>query len=219
MSGKFIKNKKYYSGIVHEWNIPTGTTCPFALECKVSVDRYTGKFDIKRGQYKCYAASSERFPAVREHRWNNFELVKKNIEPTIPKDCTAIRIHMSGDFFNQDYFDMWLRIAEKHWWIEMWSYTKSLRYWINRLNDIPPNLILTASRGGREDFLIDEYQLKNVIVCDSIKSVPPDRPVDNNDDFARVPKINFALLDNNKNNKKNTDVELHNQNFQRGIKE
>ena len=39
---KFIRNKKYYTGIVYEWNLPTGVTCPFAKECKVSVDRVTG---------------------------------------------------------------------------------------------------------------------------------------------------------------------------------
>lgn len=218
MVGKFIKNKNYYTGIVYEWNLPTGTTCPFAKECKVIVDRHTGKFNIKRGEYKCYAASAERFPAVREHRWSNFEMVLAGIEPTIPKDCKAIRIHSSGDFFNQKYFDMWLTIADKYWWIEMWAYTKSLSYWVNRINDIPKNLILTASYGGSQDQLIEEHNLKNVIVYPSIDKVPADRPIDNNDDYARIENINFALLDNIKNNKKDTDVKLHNTNYQRGIK-
>ena len=71
--GKLTKNTKYYRGIVYEFNLPTGTTCPFAMECKVSVDRYTGKFDIARGQFKCYASSAERFPVVRKLRWDNFE--------------------------------------------------------------------------------------------------------------------------------------------------
>lgn len=202
MEGKFVKNKKYYRGVVYEWNLPTGTTCPFALECKVTVDRYTGKFDIKRGQYKCYAASAERFPAVRNHRWNNFELSKQGVKPTIPKDCKAIRIHSSGDFFNQAYFDMWLEIARENPNIEMWAYTKSVRYWVNRLNDIPSNLILTASYGGREDYLIDQHNLKNVKVYPDLSSVPSDRPIDNNDDWARVPDVNFALLDNLKIPKK-----------------
>ena len=73
---KFIKNKKYYTGMVYEWNLPTGTTCPFAKECKVIVDRTTGKFNIKHGSYRCYAANAERFPGVREHRWKNYEFVK-----------------------------------------------------------------------------------------------------------------------------------------------
>ena len=200
--GKFVKNKTYYSGIVFEWNLPTGSTCPFALECKVTVDRISGKFDIKKGQYKCYAASPERFPAVRNHRWNNFELVKSGGIPEIPKECKSIRIHAAGDFFNQKYFDLWIQIAKNNPGIEIWAYTKSIQYWINRLNEIPDNFVLTASYGGKQDELIEKYNLKNVKVYESEIDVPRDRPIDNNDDWARKPKINFALLDNHKNKRK-----------------
>jgi hypothetical protein len=202
MAHKFIKNKTYYTGIVYEWNLPTGTTCPFAMECKVTVDRLTGKFDVSRGAYRCYAASSERFPAVREHRWQNFEHVKSGNLPILPNDCKAIRIHAAGDFFNQDYFDMWLQIAKQNPKVEMWAYTKSLKYWVNRLNQIPSNLILTASYGGRNDILIEQHDLKNVMVYENQSLVPKERPIDTNDDWARKPNINFALLDNMKVSKK-----------------
>jgi len=193
---KFVKNTRYYSGIVYEWNLPTGTTCPFALECKVTVDRTTGKFDVHRGAYKCYAASPERFPGVREHRWRNFEYVKNGGVISIPKNCNSIRIHAAGDFFNQKYFDSWIELANQNPNIEMWAYTKSLKYWVKRIEDIPENLVLTASYGGRDDHLILEYNLKNVVVYKDFKDVPSDRPVDTNDDWARKPKINFALIDN-----------------------
>ena len=199
---KFIKNKKYYRGEVYEWNLPTGTTCPFALECKVSVDRYTGKFDVYKGAYRCYASSPERFPAVREHRWKNFDFVKSGGIPEIPKDCKAIRIHASGDFFNQAYFDMWLELARQNPDIEMWAYTKSLNYWIARLDSIPDNLVLTASMGGRLDHAIKDYDLKHVIVFKSISDVPEGLPIDFNDDCARRPKINFALIDNHSKEKR-----------------
>jgi hypothetical protein len=202
MNGKFVKNTKYYRDVVYEWNLPTGSTCPFALECKVTVDRLTGKFDIKKGQYRCYAASPERFPAVREHRWKNFELVKSGVKPTIPLDCKSIRIHAAGDFYNQEYFDMWLEIANENPEVEIWAYTKSLSYWVKRINEIPKNLILTASYGGRQDDLIEKHGLKNVIVYPNADSVPKDRPIDNNDDWARKPNVNFALLDNMKVSKK-----------------
>jgi hypothetical protein len=193
---KFIRNTKYYTGEVYEFNLPTGTTCPFAKECKVTVDRITGKFDISRGAYRCYAAGPERFPGVREHRWRNFDEVKGGAIPIPPKRANAIRIHASGDFFNQAYFDAWLWVATLHPTIEMWAYTKSLRYWVNRLTDIPSNLVLTASYGGREDHLIEEHGLKNVMVYSRAVDVPPDRPIDTNDDWARKPNVNFALLDN-----------------------
>jgi hypothetical protein len=193
---KFIKNTKYYSGIVYEWNLPTGSTCPFAMECKVTVDRVTGKFDIHRGQYKCYAAGPERFPGVREHRWKNFEHTKNGNKPILPKDCKAVRIHASGDFYNQEYFNMWVEIAKENPDVEFWAYTKSLNYWVKKINDIPKNLTLTASRGGRIDYLIDEYNLKNVTIYKSQFEVPQNIPIDTNDDYARKPLINFGLIDN-----------------------
>ena len=199
--GKFVRKNGYYTGIVYEFNLPTGTTCPFALECKVTVDRDTGKFDVYDGAYRCYAASAERFPGVRKHRWNNFLYAKGGGIPQVPNKCSAVRIHSSGDFFNQAYFDTWLGVARANPQVEFWAYTKSLGYWVKRLGEIPGNLILTASYGGAQDDLIERHNLKNVIVYETLADVPPDREVDYNDDLARVPG-NFALLDNMKNSKK-----------------
>jgi hypothetical protein len=201
---KFIRNKKYYTGIVYEWNLPTGVTCPFAKECKVSVDRVTGKFDIKDGYFRCYAASAERFPAVREHRWKNFEYVKEGNVPVLPKGCENVRIHASGDFFNQKYFDMWIGLAKDHPEVNFWAFTKSINFWIERIDVIPDNLILTASYGGRHDDLIEKHGLKSARVYTNIADVPEGMPIDTNDDYARMPNINFALLDNMKYSKKAT---------------
>ena len=199
---KFIKNKKYYTGDVYEWNLPTGTTCPFALECKVSVDRTTGKFSLHKGAYKCYAASPERFPAVREHRWRNFEHVRGGQKPVLPKDARHVRVHSAGDFFNQDYFDLWVEMAIENPNVKFWAFTKSVQYWVNRLNVIPPNFTLTASYGGSQDKLIEAHNLKHCKVYKRPEDVPFGMPVDRNDDCARTPQINFALLDNKFNSKK-----------------
>lgn len=192
----YVLNKKYYTGNVYEWNLPTGSTCPFADQCKVTVDRATGKFNTKKGEYRCYAANPERFPGVREHRWKNFETSLHESIPEPPAKCKAIRIHAAGDFYNQEYFDKWIHFAQRHKHIEIWAYTKSVNYWINRITEIPENLTLTASYGGRLDELIEIHQLKNVKIYPSLLLVPPDRPVDTNDDYARIKGVNFALIDN-----------------------
>jgi histidyl-tRNA synthetase len=192
---KFVKNTKYYTGTVYEWNLPTGHTCPFALECLVKVDRQTGKFENKSNAYRCYAASPERFPAVRNHRWTNYEYVLAGNKPELPKGCTAVRIHAAGDFFNQAYFDMWVEIAKENPDVEFWAYTKSLKYWVNRINEIPANLVLTASAGGRNDELIDQYKLKHVQVVKD-ETLAPAQLVDTNDNLARIPELNFYLIDN-----------------------
>lgn len=200
---KFVKKTNYYSGVVYEWNLPTGHSCPFAKECLVKVDKKTGKFENKSGDYFCYASRSERFPAVRDHRWKNYEYVLNGGVPKIPKESNAIRIHASGDFFNQKYFDMWLKICVENPDVEFWAYTKSLKYWVVRLNEIPKNLILTASYGGRNDELIKKHNLKHSIVVEN-KDLAIGLPIDYNDDIARTPNVNFYLLDNTKNKKQKT---------------
>lgn len=192
---KFLKKTKYYTGVVYEWNLPSGFTCPFARECLVKVDRHTGKFDNRSNSYKCYSAMQERFPAVRNHRWLNFDYVKGGGIPELPNKAKAVRIHMSGDFYSQHYFDMWLKICGDNPSVEFWAYTKSISYWVNRLESIPDNLTLTASRGGKYDGMIGEFGLKNVeVIKDSLQA--RGRPIDTNDDQARLPYVNFCLLDN-----------------------
>lgn len=193
--GKFIKNDKYYRGVVYEWNLPTGWSCPFAKECLVKVDRVTGKFDNKSDAYKCYAAAPERFPAVREHRWANFDYTRNGGVPVIPRGVKAVRIHAAGDFYSQEYFDMWLSVAYAYPNIEFWAYTKSLNYWVKRIKMIPRNLTLTASYGGKHDHLIEEYGLKHTIVVKSMEEAVG-MPIDTNDDWARRKNVNFYLIDN-----------------------
>lgn len=196
-TGKFTRNTKYYSGTVYEWNLPTGWTCPYALGCLVKVDRETGKFTNKSNQYKCYAASAERFPSARNARWQNFEYVKNGGVPKLPKQAAAVRIHAAGDFYNQTYFDMWVRIATENPNIEFWAYTKSVQFWVNSLGTIPNNLELTASYGGKQDTLIVEHDLKHVKVYRDATTVPIGLPIDINDDCARDKNIKqFALIDN-----------------------
>tara|TARA_R110000744_G_scaffold363547_1_gene471880 strand:- start:309 stop:899 length:591 start_codon:yes stop_codon:yes gene_type:complete len=192
---KFLKKTKYYEGVVFEWNLPSGFSCPFADECLVKVDRESGKFDNKSKAYRCYSAMQERFPNVREHRWKNFDFLRSGGVPEIPKNAKAVRIHMSGDFYSQSYFDMWLKICEENKNIEFWAYTKSVKYWVKRINEIPSNLVLTASLGGKSDCLIQEYNLKNVEIIKK-KEQARGRPIDTCDDQARTPNINFCLLDN-----------------------
>lgn len=192
---KFQRKTKYYKGTVYEWNLPSGFTCPFALECLVKVDRQTGKFQDKSTAYKCYSAIAERFPSCRESRWKNFDFLREGGVPVLPNKAKAVRIHASGDFYSQQYFDLWLEVCRMNPNVEFWAYTKSLKYWVNRLHAIPSNLTLTASRGGRHDHLIEEHGLKNVEVIKHA-SEANGRPIDVCDDQARIPNVNFCLIDN-----------------------
>lgn len=196
----FVLKKTYYSSPTYEWNLPAGWTCPGARTCLVKASKETGKMRNESTEYRCYAAMAERFPGVRGHRWANFEMAKRGELPELPKTAKRVRIHASGDFFNQRYFDRWMEYARQYPEVEFWAYTKSLVYWVKRLHDIPDNLVLTASYGGKQDHLIEEHGLKNVIVIKRPEGYTSAtrlaRPVDTNDDLARLPRVNFYLLDN-----------------------
>jgi hypothetical protein len=200
---KFQLKKTFYPFPVYEFNLPAGHSCPFARDCKIKVDRVTGKFDVIGKGYRCYAAPSERFPGVRESRWKNFEEVIKTHKIELPKDATHVRIHGSGDFFSQWYFDLWLQVARDNPKVKFWAFTKSIRFWIERLNEIPPNLTLQASYGSYDDDLIEKYHLKHAkVFTDRDEAIASGLPIDYDDTLAMSGNQSFALLDNNKYSKK-----------------
>lgn len=187
---------------VYEFNLPAGHSCPFAKDCKVMVDRQTGKFNIIGKKYRCYASSAERFPGVRKSRWCNFEAMLNNEPIEIPKKAKYIRIHSSGDFFSQEYFDKWLDVCRANPDVRFWAFTKSIGFWVRRLDQIPSNLVLQASKGGKQDHLIEKYNLKYAEVFSDIKDVPKGMPIDTDDKYAMSGNQSFALLDNFKYSKK-----------------
>jgi hypothetical protein len=199
---KFQLKKTYYPFPVYEFNLPSGWTCPFAVACLVKVDPYDGKMEMLGTQFRCYASASERFPSVRDARWQNFHDIKNGVSIRLPEGCTHIRIHGSGDFFSQAYFDQWLEVCHQNPNVLFWAFTKSLPFWLNRLGKIPSNLILTASKGGMYDDLIPQYGLRYAQVFASPKDVPAWMEVDRDDCLAMKNGDSFALLDNFKNKKK-----------------
>lgn len=204
---KFTWSKSgYYDRPVCEFNLPAGHTCPFADACLTRADRATGRLDKSlTPKFKCYAAVSERFPTVRDVRWNNFEALRtmqlsemvQRLSIALPRDAYLVRIHGGGDFFNQTYFDAWLQVVYDHPLRRFWTYTKSLRYWVNRIDSIPRNLVINASYGGKEDRLIEEYGLKYAKVFDTMQEIEESGlQLDIGDRLAMVHGSSFALLNN-----------------------
>ncbi len=153
----------------------SGHSCPFALDCMAKVNLKTFKIiDGKEALFRCFSATAEAaFPSVRKQREHNFdelracstvdeivELLTMSIRPSY----APFRIHVGGEFFNQMYFDAWIEYAKRNPQRIFYAYTKSLPYWVARIDSIPANLSLTASRGGRMDHLIDEHGLKEARV-------------------------------------------------------
>ena len=186
------------------WSATWSST--FADACKTKADRDTGKLVVKPVKsddtYVCYAARAERFPGVRDSRWRNFEAVREalangDVPFSIPKRATHVRIHGSGDFFNEAYFRAWCDTARANPDVTFWAFTKSIGYWADNLDYVPANLSLTASVGSSQDALAAELGLKTATVYHRFSDVPDDVAIDTDDFEAQVAGApSFALLEN-----------------------
>ena len=126
------------------WNLPAVKTCPNRTpHC----------------EKLCYARKAEKlYPTCLPSRMANLEEAKKddfamNMALTImikykgmKAEKLVVRIHESGDFYNQKYADAWLNVAhffEDNKDITFIAYTKSFSYFDGK--KLPENLSLRAS--------------------------------------------------------------------------
>jgi len=202
---KFNKGNAKLGKDIYTFSLPAGYSCPGARECLSRAGRESGKIqDGLETKFRCFAASDEaRLPSVRKQRWDNFELLKHKstsqivelIEASLPKKAGIIRIHVSGDFFNQQYFDAWVEVARNNPNRTFYAYTKSLHLWLARKDEIPDNFALNASRGGIHDWLIDTYRFKSAeVVFSEQQAADKDLEIDHTDKLAYDSDESFALL-------------------------
>ena len=188
------------------FTLPAGYTCPGAKDCLSRADRITGK--IKDGpdtEFRCFAASAEAvYPSLRNMVWYNFELIKKAlkqgvwqcadlIQNSLPKKFDVVRVHVGGDYFSEKYLQAWIEVAKWNPDKVFYSYSKSLHFM--KKYALPENLILTASRGGKYDELIDLHGWKEAtVVYSEAEAAVLDLEIDHDDSHAAFGKENFALL-------------------------
>lgn len=204
---RFLRGKRK----VYSLDLLSGWSCPFAKDCLSKVhERADGSRFIKDGPhtiFRCFSASQEAiYPAVYNLRKHNFDLLRAAdgmqgkydlICDSLPHDLGILRFHVGGGFFNQDYFDAAVNVAENYSDRLFYAYMKSLPYWME-WETLPDNLVLTASRGGRRDDLIDTYKLREaIVVLEEQAAFDMGLPIDHDDSHAANPKQSnqsFALL-------------------------
>jgi hypothetical protein len=221
---KFLKDGEIFS-----LDLLSGHACPMALQCYAkAIEGPDGKRHIEDGdsvEFRCFSASQEvQYNGVYNRRKHNFDLLRACkssgemldlLVKSLPENAGVIRIHVAGDFFNQNYFDAWLALAALKPNVLFYDYTKSIPYWIARKQAVAnlPNFVLTASRGGRQDKLISRHRLRQAVVVnfetarEALKAGMPQEvgktaqclglPVDHDDSHAANPnkdKQSFALL-------------------------
>jgi len=209
---KFGKGNAKLDKLVHTFSLPAGKTCPGALDCKSMAIESNGNRTIKDGphtKFRCFAASQEvLYTNTYEARLFNLNALKacgkgqsgqnkmtKLILSSLPKKAKYIRVHVSGDFFAQSYFNTWLCVATVTPKVLFYAYTKSLPLWVAKLGWIPNNFVLTASIGGKFDDLIAQHNLRSArVVYSEDEANQLGLTIDHDDSLAMTNSGDFALL-------------------------
>ena len=185
------------------FNLPCGITCPGAGQCKVVVGD-DGKIKSKGTnlEYRCYAGQKEMYENVRKSKHRNYDALlglsragmRDLLLSELPRGV-RVRIHESGDFFSQDYFDAWIDVARALPEQLFYGYTKSIPYLLNRVAIMPDNFRIVASYGGKYDRLITINKLQSVKVVWSVEeAVKIGLPIDHDDSLAYTSREDFCHL-------------------------
>jgi len=192
-------NDWYYDQNDHEakissFSLPAGYSCPAAKDCQAFFNPKTRKIlDGKNQKYRCYAASDERYEAVRNKVWHNFDLLKpirndKQAMFNLLNDSIKankhtfrsqiIRLSVHGDLFTYEYLEAWIKIAKLYPKKIIYGYTKSLHFlkkYIDENGSLPANFRMVASQGGKYDHLLKHFKrVANVVFNESDAIYPID---------------------------------------------
>jgi hypothetical protein len=197
---------------VYSFDMLSGVTCPGARDCKswaeVQADGSRRIVDGKHTVFRCFSASQEaQYSNVFDFREANtqgaLDLAASSpmkcasaLVAALPDDAAVIRIHVAGDFRTLNYFDAWLEVCNRRPDLRVYAYTKMLPFWVKRRDVLPPNLALTASRGGKWDHLIDSEGFReSVVVYSEQQAADLGVEIDHDDHHAYSLKGgSFALL-------------------------
>ena len=196
---------------IYSLDLLSGYSCPYAKAClSKAVVQSDGRRKIKDGkdnEFRCFSASQEvQYTNVFNSRKHNFDLLRYSenkdllLMDSLPKDAGIVRIHVAGDFFNSEYLWAWWLTASENPNTLFYAYTKSLRYWVDVVNEMPilDNFVLTASYGGSTDHMIYEHNLRSTkVVFSEAEAERLGLEIDHDDSHAARPSLrnqDFALL-------------------------
>ena len=198
---------------IYSLDLLSGYSCPSAKKClSKAVVQDNGKRKIKDGkdtEFRCFSASQEvQYTNVYNSRKHNFDLLRKKnhaemvslINGSLPENAGIVRIHVAGDFFSLPYMHAWYEVAMLNPSVLFYAYTKSLRFWVGGINELPilHNFVLTASYGGTHDHMINEFNLRSAkVVFSEAEAEELGLEIDHDDSHAAKPTLrndSFALL-------------------------
>ena len=149
-------NSKLYNILI--FDLPAVVTCLNCGDCKD----------------KCYALGPyRRWPNVKEAWDKNFGLAKTGDFQELvagqisrSRNAKTVRVHVAGDFFDQDYIRRWTEVAASFPAINFYSYTKVYGKFTSALdtfNSLPNcNLINSIATDGGVNFG-DQERVKKLV--------------------------------------------------------
>jgi len=139
-------NGKLKADGIASFNIPPVSTCPARGACQ--------KF--------CYATQGQQWMASGyKRRVAGFkatldtDFVTVMTAELISERVKTLRIHDSGDFYSPEYLLKWAEIARRLPNVQFYAYTKQVILLKRLASQLPENLKLIQSLGGKLDHLID----------------------------------------------------------------
>ena len=192
---------------IYSLDLLSGYSCPSAKKClSKAVVQDNGKRKIKDGkdtEFRCFSASQEvQYTNVYNSRKHNFDLLRKKnhaemvslINGSLPENAGIVRIHVAGDFFSLPYMHAWYEVAMLNPSVLFYAYTKSLRFWVGGINELPilHNFVLTASYGGTHDHMINEFNLRSAkVVFSEAEAAELGLEIDHDDSHAAKPTLRY----------------------------
>ena len=196
----------------------SGLTCPGANKCKAYADiNAQGKRSVKRfkdTEFTCYSATLEAlYPSLYNLTRHNTSLLNEYIKKDDfnglvecfnvslnkkrSKNINLVRWNQSGDIYSRFELEALKKVCELNKDLMFYFYSKNLiLYPSNR--SIPNNMKITASYGGKYDYLIDRGYFKRFskVVFSTNEAKILNLPIDVDDTHAYQDKgaNGFALL-------------------------
>jgi len=154
----------------------------------------------------CYATQGAYvYPNVQASRAYNFDIAQHNpgFQDMLIHDLklikqSSIRMHDSGDFFNQAYLNAWIAAMKQFPDKQFYAYTKSLHL---DYSAKPDNFQIVQSVGGKLDHLIDTSKSHSRIFADDAARIAAGYEDGSKDDTtAQFGVIKIGLVYHGKKN-------------------
>lgn len=193
-NSKMKKTEKKTGLKVLNWGIPAYQskdgfiTCPNAGACKAGCYAQAGAY--------IFSNVADVFDKRLALSMKPKEFIKTIVKEIDRRKPDMVRIHDSGDFYGPEYLYRWLAICISCPTVKFYAYTKEVKAF-KSLKDIPQNLNIIYSYGGKQDTLIDTKRDRHCKVFETLDELQKAGYIDGTEDdtvaaLGKVKKIGLV---------------------------